>query len=120
MKIQDVRREMSEYSALTGAEPGIPAGVVQVVLNEIGDSTGIAEIVARYIGEHDSLHGAALALARQSYPPPDGQFGVANGIDFDAWPFSRIDWDAATADLGRSLKAGMLIVVAGVHYFDVS
>ena len=111
---------MSEYSALTGAEPGIPAGVVQVVLNELGDSTGIAEIVASYIGAHDSLRGAALALARQSYPPPDGQFDGADGIDFDAWPFSHIDWDAATADLGRSLKSGFLMVVAGVHYFDVS
>ena len=113
LKIQDIRRAIAEYSALTGVELDIPARVIQVALDDMGQGTTMAEIVSRYIGAHDSLRSVAQALARQSYP-------TQTGIDFNTWPFSHIDWEAATIDLGQSLTSGTLLVVDGLYYFDAS
>lgn len=120
MQIQDVRRAISEYAAATGADLDIPPAVVKAVLDDMGDRATIAEVAARYIGPYDNLRGVAHALALQSYPPTDGPHGVINGIDFSVWPFSHIDWEAATVDLGQSLTLGTLLVVDGRYYFDVS
>lgn len=118
MSIQDVRRAMQEFAARTGRELDIPPAVVAVVLDELGAATGLSEVKTRYLGKYNSLPQLARSLARQSFPPP--AVGTLGGVDFDAWPFVHIDWDAAATTLGKSLQSGTLLVVDGTYYFDAA
>lgn len=63
-----------------------------------------AEVQARYLGTFPTLGGVARAM-----------FTFANPhIDTNGWPYSFIDWDAASADI----TDGWTLLRVGDHWFD--
>lgn len=112
---QSLRDEVQQYGSLWP----IPADITV----EFARSTGVTDLYLirnRFLGVHDSWSSVARTLAASSYPT-DGPAGLAR-VDFDAWPFSHIDWHTAAAALSPAFDDGTILSFPGEgaarYYFD--
>jgi len=82
------------------------AGSGQVV------SAALLDIRARHLGRHDTMGALARAVAEDNFSTGD------RPVDFDAWPFSQIDWDTAAIDVNEAVSQGLLVEVGDHEWFN--